>query len=175
MREIIMIIFIFIIAAFVCSCADKTADDWISQEQQLWDGQKYTDPQKAIEYLNNAIRLQPNNAETYNKRGTAYYNLGQYENTIKDDSEAIRLAPQYPEAYNNRAGAYVRLGEFQKAIEDYNQAIRLKPNHPVFYNNRAVVHLKHGKKDVGCSDAKKACELGDCVTLEEANARKYCR
>ena len=175
MRKII--IFIFLASAFFYSCSEKTetAADWINKEQLLWDGQKYKDPEKAVEYLNNAIKLQQNNAETYHKRGTAYYNLGDYQRTIKDDSEAIRLAPKYAEAYNNRGGAYVRLGQYQSAVDDYNQAIRLKPNHAVFYNNRGVVYLKHGKKEAGCTDAKKACELGDCVTIEEAKVKGYCR
>jgi tetratricopeptide (TPR) repeat protein len=34
--------------------------------------------------LNNAIKLQPNDAKTYNQRGDAYKNLGQYQCAIED-------------------------------------------------------------------------------------------
>jgi len=39
-----------------------TAVDCLYKAYALWDGQKVTDPQKAIEYLNNAIKLQPDYA-----------------------------------------------------------------------------------------------------------------
>ena len=69
MRKII--ICIFLVLTFICSCSEKnkTASDWLEKEKALWNGKQYTDPKKAIEYLNNAIKLQPNNAETYTKRG----------------------------------------------------------------------------------------------------------
>ena len=83
MRKII--ICIFLVLTFICSCSekDKTASDWLEKEKALWDGKQYTDPKKAIEYLSNAIKLQPNNAETYTKRGVACVNLGQYRQAIR--------------------------------------------------------------------------------------------
>jgi tetratricopeptide (TPR) repeat protein len=175
MRNIIIPIFLFL--TFICSCSgnNKTASDWLDQEKTLWDGKQYTDPGKAIEYLNNAIKLQQNNAETYNKRGIAYYELGQYQRTIEDNSEAIRLNPDYVVAYNNRGTAYAKLGHYQKTIEDYNQVIRLKSNYADAYINRGVVYLLQDNKELGCSDFKKACNLGNCKGLKEAKARGYCR
>ena len=46
-----------------------TAVDWFYKAYALWDGGKYTDPKKAIEYLNNAVRLQPDLVEAYINRG----------------------------------------------------------------------------------------------------------
>jgi len=59
-----IIILIFLILTFICSCSEKnkTASDWLEKEKALWDGKQYTDPKKAIKYLNNAIKLEPNNA-----------------------------------------------------------------------------------------------------------------
>ena len=104
-----IIILTFLILTFICSCSEqnKTASDWLEKEKALWDGKKYTDPKKAIEYLNNAIKLQPNNAETYTKRGGTYYNLGQYQRAIQDYNEAIRLKSNDVEAYNNRGYVYL--------------------------------------------------------------------
>ena len=56
-----------------------TATDWYYKAVALWSGGKYTDPKKAIEYLNNAINLQPDYAIAYNDRGIAYEELGQYQ------------------------------------------------------------------------------------------------
>ena len=118
-----------------------TAVEWFYKANSLWDGKKHTDPKKAIEYLNNAIKLQPDYADAYVNRGIAYSNLGQYQRAIQDYNEAIRLKPDYAMAYYNRGLAYGRdLGQHQRAIEDFNEAIRLKPDYAPAYNNRGLAY-----------------------------------
>ena len=136
---------------------------------------KCTDPQKAIEYLNEAIKLNPGLAQAYNNRGNAYGDLGQYRLAITDYNEAIRLKPDYANAYSNRGIAYDELGEYQLAIEDLNEAIRLKPDYANAWSNRALNYLNHGNKNLGCPDAQKACELRYCKTLEVAKGKGICR
>lgn len=171
-----IIILLLAILAFICSCSGKSekAADWANKAEKLWDGQKYTDSGRAIEYLDHAIELQQTNAELYNKRGNAYYNISQYYLAIDDFGRAVNMSPKYAAAYNNRAGVYVRIGEYQLAVENYNEAIRLNPNHAVFYNNRGVIYLLQNKKEPGCCDLQKACALGDCATIEEAKSKGYC-
>lgn len=175
MRKFLLLI--FLILTFVCSCSEKkeTASDWLNKEKTLWDGAKYSDPKKAIEYLDHAIGLQPNNPEYINKRGTAYYNLGKYQRAIEDYGESIRLLPDYFLAYHNRANAYANLGQFQKAIEDYNQAIRVAPGYVEAYKNRGIVLLNQGDKKLGCADIRKACSLGDCKLLELSKTQGLCK
>ena len=117
-----------------------TAMDLYNQAYALWDGKKYTAPEKAIVYLNNAIKLQPDYTNAYLIRGVAYRGLGQSQRAIEDYNQAIRLKPDYGEAYNNRGIAYSGLGQSQRAIEDYNQAIRLKPDYAEAYNNRGIAY-----------------------------------
>jgi tetratricopeptide (TPR) repeat protein len=135
---------------------------------------KCTDPQKAIEYLNDAIKLKPDLAMAYNNRGKAYGDLGQHEQAITDYNEAIRLKPDYADAYYNRGKDYDDLGQHQQAITDYNEAIRLKPDYAHAYNNRGVAYFIQGNKSLGCSDAQKACDLGYCQLLEWAKDKKFC-
>ena len=170
------ITFLFIASILICACSDRnqSAAQWLKKEQTLWDGQKYTDPKKAIEYLDKALKIQPDNPEMYNKKGTAYYNLGQYQKTIEMTSESIRLKPNYFLAYNNRGNAHAHLSQFQKAVENYDQVIRLKPDFVEVYNNRGTVYLLQGDRERGCRDVKKACELGHCRVAEEAKSKGLC-
>ena len=174
MRKII--ICIFLVLTFICSCSEKnkTASEWLEKEKALWNGKQYTDPKKAIEYLNNAIKLQPNNAETYTHRGDAYYNLGQYQQAIENYNKAIGLKQDYAKAYNDRGGTYINLGQYQQAIEDFNKAIRLQPDSADAYSNRGVAYLLLGNKEFGCPDAQKACELRNCKALELAKGKGWC-
>ena len=52
------------------------------------------DYDKAIAECSGAIRLDPNYAEAYYKRGLAYGNEGDYDKAIADYTEAIRLDPK---------------------------------------------------------------------------------
>jgi tetratricopeptide (TPR) repeat protein len=52
--------------------------------------------QQALQDADEAIRLNPQDAEAYYDRGVAYTNLGQYERAIQDADEAIRLNPHTP-------------------------------------------------------------------------------
>ena len=129
-----------------------TAVDWYNKAVYLWDDGKYTDTSKAIEYLNEAIRLKPDYADAYIDRAVAYTKLGQNQLAIRDCDEAIRLKPDYAVTYYNRGAIYYDLGQNQRAIKDFDTAIRLEPDHPVPYNNRAIAYADLGQHKLAIRD-----------------------
>jgi tetratricopeptide (TPR) repeat protein len=142
-----------------------TAVEWHSKAYPLL----FTDPQKAIEYLNNAIKLQPDYVDAYHNRGNAYSHLKQYQRAIEDYSKVIRLKPNDGGAYHNRGNAYSSLKQYQRAIKDYDQSIRLALNDEILaasYHGRGVNYFFSGNKLEGCSSFLKICELGDCKDYE---------
>ena len=74
-----------------------------------------------------------NQAETYNDRGIAYCQDGEYDQAIDSFSKAVELDPNYVEAYNNRGITYYCKGDFDLAIQEFNQAIRRKPSLAAVY------------------------------------------
>jgi len=136
-----------------------TAVAWFYKAFALWDGVKYPDNNKVIEYLNNAIKLQPDYTLAYYNRGTAYLKLGQYQRAIEDYNESIRLKPDDFNAYSNRGGAYGALGQKQRAIEDFNKAIHMKPDFVLAYNTRGTAYLKLGKYQNAIEDYDEAIRL----------------
>ena len=131
--------------------------------------------QLAIEDFNMIIRLKPDYVKAYNNRGTVYTKLNQPLKAIEDYNKAINLKPDFAEAYYNRGNAFSEQRNNQQAIADYNNAIRINPRYVKAYNNRANTYLNQGNKELGCLDASKACELGNCPTLEAAKMKGYCR
>jgi len=130
---------------FQAASQGLTAVDWFQKAVDLWTDGKFTDPGKAIEYLDEAIRLEPDVGPNYTLRGVAHDKLGQYQRAIRDYDTAIqliiRLKLDYAETYILRGIAYFKLGQHQRAIQDYDTAIRLKPDYAEVYYNRGNAYL----------------------------------
>ncbi|MBN1472322.1 MAG: tetratricopeptide repeat protein [Syntrophaceae bacterium] len=124
-------------------------------------------PQKAIEYLSEAIKLKPDYTEAYDKRGAAYSNQGNYQLAINDFNEVIRLNPDDANAYNNRGVAYYKLGQYQRAIEDYDRIISGQTDDAVVYDNRGAAYDKLGQYQKAIEDYNKA------ISLKPDNAYAY--
>jgi len=91
------------------------------------------DPALAIVYYTRCIawggQTRENLAESYNNRGIAYADQGDYDRAIRDYDEAIHLNSSYAHAYYNRGLAHLQKGNQDLAVRDYNQAVRLDPGY----------------------------------------------
>jgi len=83
---------------------------------------------RAIEDLDQAIRLNPNYTEAFRNRGTAYGLKGQLDRAIQDYDQAIRLNPNYAEAYNNRGLTKRAKGDSAGGDADIAKAKQLNPS-----------------------------------------------
>lgn len=102
-----------------------TAMDLYNNAASLCPNGTCTDPQKAIEYLTEAIRLQPDFVNAYNIRGIAYINLKQYPEAIQDYGEAIRLKPDDAVLFINRGSVYLLQGNKELGCGDLKKACEL--------------------------------------------------
>ena len=96
--------------------------EWNNKALSLWADGKYTDPEKAVEYLTNAIKLKPDYAKPYYNRGIAYNNLGDSQRAIEDFTKAIELKADHFRAYYNRGTIYLKLGKNDLACPDLQKA-----------------------------------------------------
>lgn len=128
---------------------------------------------KAVYHYKKAISINNYSAAHYNM-GIIYYRLGQYQQSIESFHQAIRTTPDYAAAYFNLGIVYTSMGQTQRALESYSEAIRITPNHANAFNNRAVIYLYQGQISSGCSNALKACKLGNCQTLIWAKNKGLC-
>ena len=68
-----------------------------------------------------ALRLKPDDAQTYMDRGVAYYFKKDYQAAIDDYDQAIKLDPKKSRAYTNRGATYKKLGRNDRAIADESE------------------------------------------------------
>lgn len=157
-------LFLFLLSPQAMS---ETAQSWFNKAHALSDGKKFSDPRRAIEYLNNAIKLQPDDAEAFYNRGVAYDNLGQFQMAISDYNQAIRLRPHYAEAFCNRGILYNATGQFQTAIADFNEAIHHNPDDAEAYLGRGFAYDQLNQSQRAIKEYSKV------IVLKPDNAKAY--
>lgn len=127
----------------------------------------------AIEAFSEAIRLNPNDYRTYNKRGVVKATIKDYGGAFADYTQSLALQPNFYNAYINRGDLWVYLSELarkrsnqlvalqsaQKALEDFSQAIRINPLSGVAYENRSELYTNLGMQVEARQDKGKALQI----------------
>jgi tetratricopeptide (TPR) repeat protein len=85
----------------------------------------YGDPDTGMVDLNRAIELDPDNADAYMARASAYYFAGQMQNAIDDWKQGLKLDPTDDNGYFNLAAVYGHLGFYDESLDAYNRAIEV--------------------------------------------------
>ena len=81
----------------------------------------------ALADCNEALRMEPESAIGYNRRGLIWYQMKRYDTAIDDFTQAIRLDANFAYAYYNRGLARRAKGDTEPADADKAEAIRLDP------------------------------------------------
>jgi tetratricopeptide (TPR) repeat protein len=122
---------------------------------------------EATNNYDEAIRLNPQSAEAYYKRGLEYQKLGQQEPAIADFDKAIRIDPQFAKAYCNRGYAYLNKEQYDLAIADCTKAAKLDPKDAVARLNLGVAYKLQGNKAEAIVNFEKAINLSENVEAVE--------
>lgn len=88
------------------------------------------DGERAIQDLDEAIRLVPDDPVLYNSRCWAHGLMRQPENALVDCNESLRLRPDHPATLDSRSFAYWLLKEPEKARQDLERARQFDPTVP---------------------------------------------
>ena len=153
---------------------DSSNVDWSQKALALWSGDKYKDPDAAVNYWSRAISSNQNTAGAYNNRGLAYHGLKQYQKAVSDYSQAIKMDREYAVAYNNRGTSYYELSNYKMALQDFNQSLKLKPDYAKAYLNRGLTFYQMNNTSEACSDFQKSCDRGDCDGMKWAVKNGIC-
>jgi Tfp pilus assembly protein PilF len=100
----------------------------------------------AIKELNDALKLDPTNAEFHNALGFAYHYEGRYQFALTHYATALELAPGYAEAHVNLAALYLDLARWDDAVVQGREALKITTyQHPEkAYNNIGLAYMGKG-------------------------------
>jgi predicted O-linked N-acetylglucosamine transferase (SPINDLY family) len=100
---------------------------------------KQGDPQRAIAWYEELLRLDPNHAVGHYKRGNLLRELNRLTEAVASYERATELDPAYAYAFCNRGVVLQRLERWQKALESYDRAIHLDRKDAIAHYNRGIV------------------------------------
>ncbi len=103
---------------------------------------------EAIEELERAIALDPNDAEALYGLASAMSFVGRPKEAIRIIKKAMRLNPHYPERYVYNLGrAYFQVGKYREAIPLLTEAHIKNPNFPPVLYYMAASYANMGELD----------------------------
>lgn len=153
---------------------DPQAEQLFAKAHVLWKGETCTDPEKALEYLDEALKIEPDYPQALIRRGLALSQLGYADDAFDDLTKAIRLEPS-AEAYLSRGICLLQQGNTAGARKDLEEALRRDDRSYRVWNILGAVSLKEGKEQEACDAFEKACSSGDCAGIEAARREKICK
>ena len=114
----------------LCVCAvaqDNTAESWFKKGQELGRNGSY---EEAVKAYDNALELDPKNAEAWLGKGTvlslwagSINDKGLYEDAIKAFDKAIELDPQQTRGRLVKASALLNLGRYNESLKILDEAL----------------------------------------------------
>jgi len=150
---------VLFVSALFTACT--SSDDYLDQGRALLREGK---SREALAALNQAVEADAENADAFNTRGVAYFELKEYSNALLDYEQALKLNPTFYRPYYNRALLKTTQGDVQAALSDYSEAIRLAPDTAKTatsetYLNRGQLFALQGQTQPALTDFDQSIKL----------------
>ncbi|UCF79738.1 MAG: protein kinase, partial [Candidatus Eiseniibacteriota bacterium] len=89
---------------------------------------KLGQPEKAIQYANRLVEVDPLFKEAYNQLAYVYNDAGDLDRSIWAINKYISMVPDEPNPYDTRGDLYAFNGRIDEAIDSYEKAVEIKPD-----------------------------------------------
>ncbi len=109
---------------------------------------------EALECIDAALKINPENEVAWVNRGTALSRLGRHREALKSFNEAIKQNPSYEVAWNNKGNTLARLKRYDEALKAYDMAIEIDEMYREAWVNKGYILAKMGRYDdaARCAD-----------------------
>ncbi|MEO1069499.1 MAG: tetratricopeptide repeat protein, partial [Cyanobacteria bacterium J06638_6] len=114
----------------------------------------------ALNYLNQALELQPDHSDALAQRSALLWASEQSEDALQDLTNAIQAQPESAALYYQRGNLRFQLGDLQGAITDYSDALQHDDNYIDAYINRGNARAEFGDEAGAIQDYTAAINLG---------------
>ena len=119
------------------------------------------DNDRAVEFLDEAIRRDPNYFEALMTRCARLYDIGRYQEARIDAERARTLRPEDPGAWKNLGVCLFRLGDDRSAEAALRKALQLEPEYAGSWLNLAMALQRQRHYEQAEQAYERAIELND--------------
>jgi tetratricopeptide (TPR) repeat protein len=117
------------------------------------------DHELAVYYFTEALKVKPNDFNSYNNRAWSKYLMNQCTGALSDANQSIAISPNEFN-YHTRACIYLCLDRCREALTDYDKAFSLATKkESYYYGDRGLARACLGDNTNAETDLKKAIEL----------------
>jgi tetratricopeptide (TPR) repeat protein len=163
-------VFLLLLALFITGINKiqaQAAKNYFNTGFDLYKKNQYD---QAIQYLDKAIKADPDYLAAYQVRGNSFFALKEYDLALDDYDDAIDIEPRNGINYYNRGNAFNAIKLYDSAMMDYNKALDLKPNYAYGYLARGILHNNLRERELALQDFNNAI-LFDSTLLNAYNSR----
>ena len=114
---------------------------------------------RAIDYYQIAIKLNPKFVEAHYNMASALQKKGDLKGAIQAYKQAVLIKPDYADAFYNLANTLKDMGELGAAIKSYKQAIKINPDLHNAHNNMGNALKDMGKLTAAIESYKRAIKI----------------
>lgn len=120
---------------------------------------KLEDYAQALDEINIALNINPNDIDALNERGCLCQKNNDYGQAIMDYSRILELDENNPDALYNRGYVFLINEQFEAAAKDFKKIVENKPFDADAYNNLGLCYHLMGKTAQGLTYLHKSLEL----------------
>ena len=106
-----------------------------------------------------AISIDRDRAETYNRRGQVYFQMGDLTRALADFDKAIDLAPEVANSYRMRGSVHARHNNYDQALNDYEFALKLDPADCASILGRGICFARLGRTQLAIEELRRVLRL----------------
>ncbi len=101
--------------------------------------------EKAIEFYDLSLQLNPDNKISLNNKGYSLMSLDRFEESIPLFDKAIEIDSAFDNPHNNRGYAKYKMGKETEGLHDIRHALQLNEKNAYAHRNLGIVHLDKGE------------------------------
>jgi tetratricopeptide (TPR) repeat protein len=130
------------------------------------------EPDRAIPFLQEAIRQRPEWPGYYNNLGGAYFRKGLFDLAIEQYEQALRINPNDSMTHGNLGAVYFKKNQIDEAIKAFNLALQIAPDYALARYNLGNAYYRKGLLDQAIEQYEQAIRLNPNYQPARNNLRR---
>jgi tetratricopeptide (TPR) repeat protein len=128
--------------------ADRSPQDFDAQMAAVAAFYQAGAYEKAVVYINRALKIKPNHTDALTAMGDTKYDMGEFTEAAKFYERSLAQRPDDVNVRTDLGNTYFRREppDYERAISEYRKALAINPKHEKTLQNLAAAALRKGDK-----------------------------